>query len=318
MKSKETLKVALGQMAPVWLDKVKTLEKLEKFIAEAGKNGAELVVFGEALLPGYPFWVEHTNGAKFESSFQKDLYAHYLQESVKITQGDLDSLCEMARTHHIAVITGIIENAEDRGGHSVYCSLVHISNEGLIINVHRKLMPTYEERLVWSTGDGEGLRVFPLPPFNVGALNCWENWMPLPRTSLYAQGEDLHVAIWPGSVRNTEDITRFIAKEGRSYVISVSALMTREHVGDHIPHAEEIRKSLPEESANGGSCIAGPDGQWVVEPVLREEKLIYAELNIKNVYRERQNFDPTGHYSRPDVLKLRLNRSRGAMDINEN
>lgn len=134
--------------------------------------------------------------------------------------------------------------------------------------------------------------------------------MPLPRTALYAQGEDLHIAVWPGSNHNTKDITRFIARESRSFVISVSSLMHKNDFPDTTPHVGQILSKAPEILANGGSCIAGPDGEWIVEPVLHKEGLIYQTLDFNRVYEERQNFDPVGHYSRPDVTKLIINRDR--------
>ena len=134
--------------------------------------------------------------------------------------------------------------------------------------------------------------------------------MPLPRAALYGQGENLHIAVWPGSDHNTKDITRFIAREGRSYVISVSALMTLEDFPQNTPHLEKIFVKAPKVLANGGSCIAGPDGEWIVEPVLHKEGNIYHTLDFNRIYEERQNFDPAGHYSRPDVTKLIVNRDR--------
>ena len=192
------------------------------------------------------------------------------------------------------------------------------SADGEILSVHRKLMPTHDERLTWSPGDGHGLQVHPLGPFTVGSLNCWENWMPLARAALYGQGEDLHVAIWPGSIHNTEDITRFIALESRSFVLSVSALMTLDDFPEDTPYLSEIRKNSADVLANGGSCIASPDGSWLVEPVINEEKLLVAELDHEIVRQERQNFDPAGHYSRPDVTQLVINRQRqSTIDIND-
>ena len=134
--------------------------------------------------------------------------------------------------------------------------------------------------------------------------------MPLPRTALYGQGENLHIAVWPGSDHNTKDITRFIARESRSYVISVASLMRKTDFPKDTPHLEAILAKAPETLANGGSCIAGPDGEWIIEPVLHQEGLIYQELDFNRVYEERQNFDPVGHYSRPDVTKLTVNRAR--------
>jgi nitrilase len=144
----------------------------------------------------------------------------------------------------------------------------------------------------------------------VGGLNCWENWMPLARAALYAQGEDLHVAIWPGGLHNTHDITRFIAKESRSCVLSATGLMRKEDVPPGTPHAEAIVAGSPDVLAGGGSCLAGPDGEWVVEPVVGKETLVVGEISHRRVREERQNFDPVGHYSRPDVTQLTVNRVR--------
>ncbi|MBW3544058.1 MAG: carbon-nitrogen hydrolase family protein, partial [Bacteroidetes bacterium] len=246
-QSNDQLKVAISQIAPVWLNKEETLVKIKDQIEQAGKEGCQLVAFGETLLPGYPFWVELTDGARFESSVQKEIYAHYLQQAVQPESGDLASICEAAASYKIAVYLGCVERAANRGGHSVYCSLIYINPQGVISSVHRKLVPTYEERLVWSNGDGHGLTVHPLGAFTVGGLNCWENWMPLSRAALYAQGENLHVAVWPGSKRNTIDITRYIARESRSYVISASGLMRKEDIPLNIPHYEEIIKGCPDE-----------------------------------------------------------------------
>lgn len=310
MKESHLLKVALAQISPVWLDKRATLEKVCTQVEEAAVNGAELVVFGEALLPGYPFWLALTNGAAWDDKIQKEIHAHYVLNAVTLEKGDLDAICSLAKQHGIAIYLGIIERPQDRGGHSIYASLVYISEKGQIASVHRKLQPTYDERLTWSPGDGHGLRVHALKDFTLGGLNCWENWMPLPRASLYAQGEDLHVAVWPGSDHNTRDITRFIARESRSFVISVSSLMTREDFPENTPHLSKILEKAPEVLANGGSCIAGPNGEWIIAPVLNKAGNIYATLDFKKVLEERQNFDVVGHYSRPDVTQLTVNRER--------
>ncbi len=304
------LKVALAQISPVWLNKEQTKAKIKTYISEAGAQDCDLVVFGEGLLPGYPFWLSITNGSAFNDKIQKEIHAHYIRASIQIEAGELDDICTLARQHQIAIYLGIIERAQNRGGHSLYCSLVYIDAAGEIQSVHRKLQPTYEERLTWSPGDGHGLRVHPLKGFMVGGLNCWENWMPLTRTALYGLGENLHIAVWPGSERNTIDITRFIAVEARSYVVSVSGLMTVDDFPKDTPHLAQILKNAPDVLANGGSCIAAPDGQWLIAPVTDKETLLTATLDIKSVWEERQNFDATGHYSRPDVTQLVLNRER--------
>ncbi|MGK0387258.1 MAG: nitrilase [Patiriisocius sp.] len=317
-KKENLLNVALAQIAPVWLNKEATLHRIYTQIELAASKETELIVFGEGLLPGYPFWLALTGGAEWETKINKELHAHYVRNAVTIENGDLDEVCALAKKHHMAMYLGIIERPLDRGGHSVYASLVYVNQEGEIQSVHRKLQPTYDERLTWAPGDGNGLQVHALKQFTVGGLNCWENWMPLPRAALYGQGENLHIAVWPGSDHNTKDITRFIARESRSYVISVSALMSKSDFPENSPHFAKILEKSPDILANGGSCIAGPDGEWILEPDTQTDGNIYHALDFNRVYEERQNFDPVGHYSRPDVTKLMVNRERqSTIDLGE-
>jgi len=301
----------MAQIAPVWLDREATLAKVIDYIHLAKEKEISLLAFGEALVPGYPFWIELTQGARFNAPDQKAIHAHYMNQAVQIEMGHLDAVCMAAKETGISIYLGIIERAKNRGGHSLYCSMVYIDNGGNICSVHRKLMPTYEERLTWSCGDGHGLQVHQLGAFTVGGLNCWENWMPLPRAALYGLGEDLHVAIWPGSNKNTHDITRFMAKEGRSYVMSVSGLMRPSDFPEGTPYLDEILSGCKTEFlANGGSCLCAPDGEWVIEPQSNQEGIYSAVIDHEKVRQERQNFDPVGHYSRPDVTKLTVDRRR--------
>ncbi|MCV7420606.1 carbon-nitrogen hydrolase family protein [Mycobacterium yunnanensis] len=309
----QTLVVGAVQMAPVFLDRAATLDKVERYVDEAGANGCALVAFGETLVPGYPFWLGRTDGARFNSDLQREIHSLYLREAVQIEAGHLDGVREAARRNGTTVVLGVAETPADRGGHSIYCSAVTIDAHGDIASVHRKLTPTYEERLSWASGDGHGLVTHEVAPFTVGSLNCWENWMPLSRTALYTQGEDLHVALWPGDVSDTADITRFIALESRSYVISASSVLRREHIPDFMPGADMMREASDEQISTGGTCIAAPDGSWVVEPVDSEEGLSVATLDHRQVRRERQNFDPAGHYGRPDVTRLVVDRRRQAL-----
>lgn len=307
------LRVAAAQIAPVWLDREKTLARVAETIEQAAVSGVELIAFGECLAPGYPFWVERTDGARFDSKLQKDLYAVYVDQAVCVEAGHLERVCAAARRHAMAVVLGILERPANRG-ESVYASAVSIDAQGRVAACQRKLMPTHEERLVWAIGDGNGLRTHAVGDFTVGALNCWENWMPLARASLQAQGEDLHVAIWPGSARLTRDITRFMALEGRSYVLSVSGLMRIDDLPDNLPHASALKAVAGDMPwAAGGSCLVGPDGRWIIEPDETTDGLLIADIDATEVRRARHNFDPTGHYSRPDVFKLKINRRRQAI-----
>jgi len=307
----DRLKVGLAQISPVWLNREATLSKVIDYIYQAKNEEIELLAFGEALVPGYPFWISLTQGARFNAPDQKAIHSHYMKQAVQIENGDLDSICSAVKESGVSVYLGIIERAKNRGGHSLYCTMVYIDNSGNICSVHRKLMPTYEERLTWSAGDGHGLQVHQLNAFTVGGLNCWENWMPLARSALYGLGEDLHVAIWPGSDSNTHDLTRFIAKESRSFVMSVSGLMRVEDFPANTPYLDDILAGCESDFlANGGSCLCGPDGVWLIEPQCNQEGIYSATINHEKVREERQNFDPSGHYSRPDVTKLTVDRRR--------
>ena len=306
---KQTLKIGLAQFAPVWMNRQKTLEKALIYAADAADQGCEFVVLGgEACVGGYPYWLELTDGARFNSQFQKEIFAEYSNQAVQIERGDLNIVCDLARERRIAIYIGIVEKPADRG-ESLYAALVFIDQDGEIGSVQRKLVPTYEERLVWANGDGAGLRVHSLNSFTVGGLNCWENWNPLARAALYGQGEDLHVCVFPGGIHNV-DVTRFIAKESRSFVASVCCIMRKEDFPSDTIHLRQILENAPAILSTGGTCLAAPDGEWLIAPIGTEEQLVIAEINHQQVREERQNLDIAGHYSRPDVLQLKVNRER--------
>jgi nitrilase len=310
VQDRDRLTIGVCQMAPIWLNRQATLDKVIAQIELAASEGCKLITFGEALVPGYPFWLAVTDAARFNDDKQKAIHSLYLDQGVTIERGDLEGVQVAAKQHGIAVYLGIMERALDRGGHTLYCSLVYIDEYGQIGSVHRKLHPTYEERLAWGSGDGHGLRTHSLGAFTLGGLNCFENWMPLSRAALYAQGEDLHVGVWPGGLHNTYDLTQVLAKEGRSYVVACSGLMRKSDCPEDMPALEEILDNSGEFMANGGSCIANPDGTWLIEPVIEEEALLVADIDHAKVLQERQNFDLAGHYSRPDVTRLVVNRQR--------
>lgn len=306
---KQTLKIGLAQFAPVWMNRQKTLEKALKYAEDAADQGCELVVLGgEACVGGYPYWLELTDGARFNSPLQKEIFAEYSNQAVQIERGDLRDACDLAWKRKIAIYIGMVERPADRG-ESLYAALVFIDQSGEIKSVQRKLVPTYEERLVWGNGDGNGLRVHGVKSFTFGGLNCWENWNPLARAALYGQGEDFHICVFPGGIHNV-DITKFIAKESRSFCASVCCVMRKEDFPPDTLHLDKILENAPAVLSTGGTCLAGPDGEWLIEPLGTEEKLTVAEVDHKRVREERQNLDVSGHYSRPDVLQLKVNRDR--------
>ena len=312
-RDEDRLVVGVAQLAPVWFRRDETIAHVVDAIGLAADEGCGLVAFGEALVPGYPCWLERTGGARFDDPVQKAMHARYVAEGVVIERGDLDPVREAARARSIAVYLGVMERAPDRGGHSLYCSLVYVDASGAIRSVHRKLHPTYEERLTWAQGDGHGLVVHELGAFLAGGLNCYENWLPLARSALYAQGESLHVSVWPGGLHNTVDLPRFIARESRGYVIAASGLLRTDDLPADTPNREAIVAAGGPVISNGGSTIVAPDGTALIEPVVDVEALLVAEIDHALVRGERQNLDQAGHYARPDVLGLEVDRRRQAL-----
>lgn len=301
------MRVAIAQDAPVFLDAAASTDRVLDYIRQAAAAKARLLAFGETWLPGYPFWLSSTGGARFDDPEQKAAYGQYLAAAIEADGPEIRAIEAASREHGVAVVLGFVERGGPAASGSVWASLVFIHPERGAAAPHRKLVPTYEERLAWAHGDAHGLRAHELDGVTVTALNCWENWMPLARNACYAQGSQVHVAIWPGSPWLTQDITRFVAREGRVFCVSASGMLGRQDVADSFALASKIPDG---EYQNGGSCVAGPDGAWVLEPHVGERGLLVADLDVEQVARERQNFDPTGHYARPDLFAFRVDRRR--------
>jgi nitrilase len=299
------VRVAAIQARSIWLDPAATTDKALSLIGQVAAQGADFAAFPETFLPGYPFWLSLTNASRFDDTAQKEAYAAYLEAAVTVPGPEVDAIAAAAREHGVFVFVGIAER--ERG--SVYCSLAAISPDDGVVGLHRKLVPTYEERLVWAPGDGHGLRTHRVGGVRAGGLCCWENWMPQARHALYADGEELHVSIWPGSSQGTADITRFIAMEGRVYSLAASGLISHADVPAGFPFRTQLQDAPPS-GHDGGSAIAGPDGSWLAAPAVGAEQILTADIALASVHAARQNLDPAGHYSRPDVFEVKVNRER--------
>jgi nitrilase len=306
----ERVTVAGAQLGGPWLDVDARMTRVVTATELAASHGAQLVAFPETYLAGYPFWLSRTNGARFDDPGQKACYSYYLDNAIEIGGPEHRQLEALSRDCEVTLVVGVTERGNRHARGSAYATLLTIDPAAGLVGHHRKLVPTYDERMVWASGDGAGLRSHAIGTGRFGSLNCWENWMPQARQALYAQGEDLHIGAWPGSDDLTTDITRFIAREGRVYSLAVGGVVTSDDIPDDFPLAEELRAGSTGTPFNGGSAIAGPDGAWIVAPVVNLEGLVIADLDLAAVRQERLNFDPTGHYSRPDVFRTTVNRAR--------
>jgi len=305
------VKVAAAQLAPAYLDRDATLNRVLDAIEEAAAAGVSLIVFPETFVPGYPSWADYSNASAFDDAGQKAAFARYVDAAVDLERGDLDRVVSAASRLGIFVYLGVAERSVSGG--SVYASLVAIDPSAGILSVHRKLKPTFGERLVWADGDGAGLVAHDLAgpdgPVRVSGLNCWENWMPLARAAMWAQGPQVHVATWPGSTATSVDATRFAAMEGRVFVISAGAVLRAGDVPDDFVLLGEMSEH-GDMWASGGSMIVAPDGRTIAHAPDGEETVLIAEIDLAEVREARHNFDPAGHYSRPDVFRLTVDRQR--------
>ena len=294
--------VAVAQVAPVFIDRAATLAKACAVIREAAARGAKLVVFPEAFVPCYPFWVWHV--AAGETRTLRELYAQLLDNAVTVPGDATETLCAAARESGIAVAIGINEINVEGSGTTLYNSMLYIGADGAIAGKHRKLIPTSGERLVHAQGDGSTLETFDLGFGNVGGLICWENYMPLARFTMYAAGVEIYVAPTWDCGEPWISTLRHIAKEGRCYVIGCGSAVRR----DDVP--ENLRFSDAEWINPGDSAVVNPDGKFVVEPVHERQEITYAEIVPSLLRGPRFQLDVAGHYGRPDVFQLTVDRAK--------
>jgi nitrilase len=304
----EPVKVAAVQAAPVLLDRDETIGKVVALAEKAAAEGARLVAFPEAFVPGYPDWVWRTRPWDAEATA---LYARLFDQAVTVGSPATDVLAETARRLRIWLSVDVDER--DEAGSTIYNTLLHFAPDGSLAGRHRKLMPTGGERLVWGMGDGSTLKVIDTGFGRLGGLICWENYMPLARTALYAQGVDVYLApTWDNSDVWVPTL-RHIAKEGRTYVIGVtSCIRAADLPADlpgraalyHDPAGGDGGGDRDDWLSRGNSAIIGPGGEVLAGPLVGEEGILYAEIDARQARASRQEFDPVGHYGRSDVLRL--------------
>jgi len=301
-------KIAIIQRPPVLLDRAATLTVAAQWVAEAAAAGARLIVFPESFVPGYPSWIWRLAAGR-DGAVMGQLHARLLANAVDVGAGDLDALCDAARAHEVTIVCGLDECDRASGGGTLYNSVVVIGADGTLLNRHRKLMPTNPERMVHGLGDASGLRVVATPAGRVGCLICWENYMPLARYALYAQGVEIYVAPTYDSGDGWLATMRHIALEGRCWVIGSGTAL---RVGD-IPPDFPARAALFGEAEDwindGDSVVVDPRGKVVAGPLRREAGILYAEVDVAQVAPARRTLDIAGHYARADIFELQVNRA---------
>ena len=299
--------LAAVQAAPVFAKLDETVAKAAVLIGDAASGGADIVAFPETWIPGYPGWI--FGAAGWDEAAPKRAFASLQRNAVTVPGPATDALCKAARKHKVTVAVGINERDRRFSHGTLYNSLLFISTEGEILGVHRKLIPTHAERIVWGPGDGSTLHVFDAPCGRLGGLVCWEHWMPLTRFAMHAKGEQIHVAAWPEAPEIHQLASRHYAFEGRCFVICAGSYLTAADLPDDFELAEAMgangEASKDEDVLMpGGSGIIGPDASWLAGPVFAKEEIVYAEADLARIGEEQLALDAAGHYNRPDVFSL--------------
>jgi len=303
--SARAVRVAAVQAAPALLDLSVSLDRLEAWTGRAAGEGAELVAFGETWLTGYPAWLDESpEAALWGHPGARAVFQRLVENSVEVPGPAVDRMAGLAREHGVTLVVGVHE----RAGRTLYNTQLTFTPDGSLLRRHRKLMPTYHERMVWGQGDGSALAAVTVNGAKVGSLVCWEHWMPLARQALHDSGEEIHVAGWPGVHEMHQVASRSYAFEGRCFVLAVGSILRVKDMPPELPLRPERGRDPEAFVIRGGSAIIAPDGRYIAGPVYDEEAVIVADCDLSEITRESLTLDVSGHYSRPDVFEFRIKR----------
>ena len=302
------ISVAVAQVASVFADKAACIAKAANVIAEAGKQGADLILLPEALIPGYPRGFTYGAYIGNRSRAGREDFARYWKASLTVNDDETRALREAAAVAGAYVVIGISERSDAGNGGTLFNSLLYLGPSGDILGVHRKLMPTGSERLIWGSGDGSTLTAVATPFGVIGGLICWENYMPLARMAMYAKGVSIYLAPTADPRDSWQATLRHIACEGRCFVLGCNQYFCKSMYPGDLALYDELR-DLPGEICRGGSAIVDPFGEYVCPPLYGAEGVLYAELDLNLIHQGHLDFDVVGHYNRPDVFKLSVNEA---------
>ncbi|MBA2271787.1 MAG: carbon-nitrogen hydrolase family protein [Chthoniobacterales bacterium] len=307
---RDPVSVAIVQGSPVFLDLEASVAKTLALAEEAARSGARIVTFGETWLPGYPAWLDYcSDAALWDHAPSKEVFARLRQNSIVVPGRETELFAQLAGDRELTLVIGVNERVESGPGNgTLYNSLLTFSPDGRLANHHRKLVPTYTERLVWGQGDGGGLESVATPSGRVGGLICWEHWMPLARQALHNSGEDIHIAVWPTVHEMHQIASRHYAFEARCFVLAAGLVMRVKDLPEELRASTEAGQNPEAFLLRGGSAIIGPDGRYVVEPVYEQETIVTAVLDLNAIDREKMTLDVSGHYSRPDVFTFQIGK----------
>jgi len=295
------VRAAVVQAGSAGFDREASLTKLERLIGEAAGQGAELAVFPEAFVSGYPKGLDFGAVVGHRTDAGRDHFRRYFESAIEVPGPDVDRIAAAAGEHRIQVVVGVIE----RAGGTLYCTALFFSPEGGYLGKHRKLMPTAMERLVWGFGDGSTLPVYATPIGKVGAVICWESYMPMLRTAMYAKGIELYCAPTADDRDSWLPSMQHVAVEGRCFVLTSCQFLKRSDLPADIPNG--ISDDPDTILMRGGSAIVDPFGRVLAGPCFNQEAILCAELDLDEIARGKFDFDAVGHYSRPDVFQLKVN-----------